>query len=114
MFTLSKLPDIRNWKEHWIISSVLLWSVMICMISLWYVAFGITRTFAALIVLAGLGLWYIMTRNKLPEIQLLPTDTLAKIFFAAAILAHAALAYVVWRGRTDIALQSPWEITPSW
>lgn len=114
MSTLSKILNIRNWQEHWIISSVLLWSAMIISISLWYVAFGITRIFSAVTTLATLGFWYAMARNKLPRIQLAPADTVAKIFFSIVIIANAALASVVWNGRTDSALQSPWEIIPTW
>lgn len=114
MSTLSKLSHMRNWKEHWIITSVLLWSALIIVISIWYVVFGISRGFSITLALAALGAWYALVHDKLPEIQLAPTNIFTKILFAIVIITNIGLGYALWHGRTDIALRSPWEVVSGW
>lgn len=110
MFTQNHKTAIRNFfKEHWVLSSVLLWSGLICFLSAIYVLFGIFWwTALAPIIFYLVGMFYILRQN----INIVFDKKITLEFFVIAL--NIVLVISIWRNQIDGALQSPWSQTPPW
>ena len=110
MFTQSHKTALSEFsKEHWALSSVLLWSGLVCALSAIYVSIGIFWWSALLPILLFIaGIFYIARQhtNFLVEQK----NSVDFLIIALNIL----LVLSAWNGRVDNALQSPWTQTPSW
>lgn len=110
MFThSSKNALIEFSKEHWVLSSVLLWSGLVCALSAIYVSIGIFW-WSALppMLLYFTGMFYVAKQHAHFSIN----KNFSVEFFIITL--NIILAFSVWNGRTDSALQSPWTQIPSW
>jgi hypothetical protein len=110
MFTQNHKTEIKNFlKEHWALSSVLLWSWFICILSLTYISVGIFWwTIAPTVVLLFCALFYIVSLHKnisINENHFLPVSI---------IVIDILLGYSMWHGRIDGAMQSPWLQIQPW
>lgn len=109
MFFQSHSKKVRAlFEEHWLISSVLLWSGLIATLSLAYITIGITRFSAIGISAFFLFLAYQTVFKKLPSILYIPESRLRVFGLLCAIGLDVYLAWLLWIARTDAPLQSPW------
>jgi len=115
MFSLSHSKKVRAlFEEHWLFSSVLLWSGFIATLSLAYITIGINRWSAIGISLFFLFLIYQAVFKKLPNFPIVPENNVRLFGLLCAIILDIVLLRLLWIARTDIPLQSPWtQISPS-
>ena len=114
MSSLNNLIAAIRTKEHWITTSVLLWSVAIIILSAVYASVGIHKIFVIVLAATGVAGWVWLIGLQLPTLRLVAENWKTNVLLAASSLLSIGLLAIVWIGRTDDPLRSPWEIAPSW
>lgn len=101
-------------KEHWAVSSVLLWSGFVCVATALYLIFGINRWDSLFLgIIALLGVFFVL-KNKRVTLKLFSHDLAVTIPLLVTICTDFLLLYAAWHTRTDAALRSPWEQIGLW
>lgn len=101
-------------KEHWITTSVLLWSALVIALALAYVTIGI-RWYVAWIIIGGIVTAAAFLYRKNIEVPpLLSGDRLSNVLHLVSIFFSLSALALLIAGRTNDPLRSPWEIVPLW